>query len=474
MIRIAIGGIATESCTFSTLPTRLDDFTISHAEDALFWERYPFLADYPSIEFVGTVVAKAMPGGSVTADAYDTIKQDLLTQLREKTPFDAVYLDMHGAMNIQGMDDAEGDWYLAVREVVGEKCLIAASYDLHGNISERIMQTLDVITGYRTAPHVDVTETRQRAMALLVNCLEKGIRYKKAFVKIPVGLPGEKTSTEWEPGKSIYQQIAPKIDGEAVADATIQVGYIWADEPRMTACTIALGQDEVAIRRAATELAELYWQHRADFQFGVPALTIDECIQNAMQDTVMPVLISDSGDNPTAGGVGDVTVFLERTLALNPPDMIYASIPDAAAVAECVSAGVGTTVNLNIGGKLDYKHSQPLAIRGIVEFILNAANNRQVVVKCSGVRVIITEKRTPFHYRQQFIELGIIPEEHAIIVVKIGYLVPELKAMAQKAYLALSPGAVNQDIVRLPYQRIQHPCYPFDTDMVWTPEVQIY
>jgi microcystin degradation protein MlrC len=474
MIRIAIGGIATESCTFSTLPTKLEDFTISHAEAALFWERYPFLKDYPEIEFVGTVVAKALPGGSVTADAYASIKQDLLSQLREKGQFDGVYLDMHGAMNVQGMDDAEGDWYMAVREVVGDKCLIAASYDLHGNISERIMQTLDVITGYRTAPHVDVIETRQRAMALLVQCLQQGIRPQKAFVKIPVGLPGEKTSTEWEPGAAIYQQITPKIDGEAVMDATIQVGYVWADEPRMTACTIALGQDEAAIRRVATELAALYWQHRADFKFGVPALSIDDCIQQAMQDTVKPVLISDSGDNPTAGGVGDVTVFLQRALELQPPDMIYASMPDAAAVAICVAAGIGTTVNLNIGGKLDYQHSQPLAITGTVEFILNTEGNRQVIVKCGGVRVIITEKRTPFHYRRQFVELGIIPENHAIIVVKIGYLVPELKAMAQKAYLALSPGAVNQDIVRLPYKRIQHPCYPFDADMTWTPQAQIY
>jgi microcystin degradation protein MlrC len=471
MIRIAIGGIATESCTFSTLPTKLKDFTISHAEDALFWERYPFLKDYPEIEFVGTVVAKALPGGSVTADAYTAIKQDLLSQLREKGQFDGVYLDMHGAMNVQGMDDAEGDWYAAVREVVGDKCLIAASYDLHGNISERIMQTLDVITGYRTAPHVDVIETRQRAMALLVQCLLQGIRPKKAFVKIPVGLPGEKTSTEWEPGAAIYQQIALKIDGDAVMDATIQVGYVWADEPRMTACTIALGQDEEAIRHVATELAALYWQHRADFQFGVPALSIDDCIQQAMQDSVKPVLISDSGDNPTAGGVGDVTVFLQRSLGLNPPDMVYASIPDPAAVATCIFAGVGAKVTLALGGK---RHSQPLPIPATVEFVLPTRNNRQVVVKNGGVRIIITEKRTPFHYRQQFIDLGIVPEEHAIIVVKIGYLVPELKAIAQKAYLALSPGAVNQDIVRLPYKRIQRPCYPFDADMTWTPQAQIY
>lgn len=473
-MKIAIGGIATESCTFSTLPTQLQDFRIAHAYEDAFWDYYPFLADYEGIEFIGTVTAKAMPGGSVEPSAYDAIKEDLLSQLRDNLPLDGVYLDMHGAMNVLGRDDAEGDWMLSIREVVGENCLIAASYDLHGNVSERIMSALDILTAYRTAPHVDVMETRSRAMELLVKCLRDGIRPQQAFVKIPVGLPGEKTSTEWEPGSSIYAEIEPKIDGSKVMDASILVGYIWADEPRMTACAIALGQDAEAIKEAAVELAQVYWTLRGEFAFGVPAVSVDECIQSAMQDVVQPVLISDSGDNPTAGGVGDVSYFLESAIALKPYDMVYASIPDAKAVEHCVAAGLGGGVTLEIGGKLDYRNSQPLPITGSVEFILDNPDNRQVVVKHGGIHVIITSKRTPFHHRQQFLDLNIIPEEHRIVVVKVGYLVPELKAMAQKAYLALSPGAVNQDIVRLDYQRIHRPCYPFDMDMMWQADPQLF
>jgi len=473
-MRIAIGGIATESCTFSTLPTKLEDFRITRQEDKGFNELYPFLTDYDDIEFVGTITAKAMPGGSVEPSAYETIKDDLLAQLKAKGPFDGVFLDMHGAMNVADRDDAEGDWMTAIREVVGDDCLISASYDLHGNVSERIMGALDIITGYRTAPHIDYIETRERAMALLVRCLRDGIRPKKAFVKIPVGLPGEKTSTEWEPGLSIYNELVPQIDGENVIDVTLQIGYVWADEPRMTACAIAIGQDEQAIKKSATHLANLYWNKRTDFEFGVPALSVDECIQNAMQDTVNPVVISDSGDNPTAGGVGDVTYFLSRALEIQPDDMIYASIPDPEAVTVCINAGLGAEVNLTIGGKNDTRNSQPLAVTGIVDTIKVDDENTQVIVKSGGIRIIITTKRTPFHYRQQFLDLGLTPEDHHIIVVKIGYLVPELKAMAQKSYLALSPGAVNQDIVRLDYERIQRPCYPFDADMTWSAEVQIF
>ena len=473
-MKIAIGGIATESCTFSPLPTALEDFRIVRQGDPMFARLYPFLADYPQVEFHGTVTAKAMPGGPVTANAYATLKGEMLARLESLLPLDGVYLDMHGAMNVQGMDDAEGDLFTDIRALVGDDCLLAASYDLHGNVSERIMSQLDLITGYRTAPHIDTIETRARAMALLLRCLREGIRPQLAFVKIPVGLPGEKTSTEWSPGDEIYAAIPSVIDGERVMDATIQVGYVWADEPRMTACAIAIGMDANATAAAAERLAQRYWDRRADFQFGAQALSVDECLRRAMSAGETPALISDSGDNLTAGGPGDVTYFLERAIAMQPPDLVYAGISDAESAHACLEAGVGGEVALELGGKLDWRNSQPLPVRGVVEFIKADEANPQVVLKIGGIRVLLSAKRVSFQRRQQFLDLGITPEEHAIIVVKIGYLVPELKAMARRSYLALSPGAVNQDIVSLPFQRIQRPCYPFDLDMQWSPAARHY
>lgn len=473
-MRIAIGGIATESCTFSTLPTGLADFRVTRQGDPAFDYLYPFLREFPDIEFLGTITAKALPGGPVDAESYQTLKSEFLDRLKELGHLDGVYLDMHGAMNVQGRDDAEGDWYAATRELVGRDCLIAASYDLHGNVSRSIMSHLDIITGYRTAPHIDYIETRERAMALLVRCLSERIRPFKAFVKIPVGMPGEMTSTEWEPGSQIYAAIPKEIDGQGVMDATIQVGYIWADEPRMTACAIAIGMDKESVSEAAMRLAALYWQHRADFRFGVPALTVDDCLKRAMSEKVQPVLISDSGDNPTAGGVGDVTYFLSRALEFQPDSMIYASIPDANAVERCMNAGLGAEVDLEIGGKLDYRNSQPLCIKGTVAYMKAHDDNPQVVLRTGGISTILTTKRTPFHRRQQFLDLNLNPEDYKIVVVKIGYLAPELKAMARKAFLAFSPGAVNQDIHSLPFQRIERPCYPFDPEMQWLPSVELF
>ena len=473
-MKIAIGGIATESCTFSPLPTRLEDFRIVRQADAQFAALYPFLHQHPQVDFHGSITAKALPGGPVAASAYASLKSSLLENLRSLLPLDGVYLDMHGAMNVQGMDDAEGDLIGTIRELVGSDCVIAASYDLHGNVSQRIMSQLDVISGYRTAPHIDTIETRARTLSLLLRCLHERRRPAKAFVPIPIGLPGEKTSTEWQPGKALYAAIPGEIDGEQVWDATIQVGYVWADEPRMTACAIAIGSDERASLRAANRLAQRFWDCRGEFQFGTEALSIDDCLSRALAAQAGTVLISDSGDNLTAGGPGDVTAFLERALARQPADLVYAGITDAAAVSACMQAGTGGEVALTLGGKLDNRNSQPLPVRGEVEFIKADAANPQVVLRLGGIRVLLSARRTSFQRRQQFLNLGIQPEQHAIIAVKIGYLVPELKAMATGgSYLALSPGAVNQDITSLPFQRIQRPCYPFDADMDWAPNAQL-
>jgi len=151
-------------------------------------------------------------------------------------------------------------------------------------------------------------------------------------------------------------------------------------------------------------------------------------------------------------------------------DAVVASIADAEAVAACYAAGVGATVEVSLGGKLDTVHAKPLPVRGIVKFLdtLPDATQQQAVLDINGVQVIITERRTPFHYIRNFQRLSIEPLDHKLVIIKIGYLEPDLKAAAPLALLALSPGAVDQAIERLPFKRIQRPIYPLDPDMEWS------
>jgi microcystin degradation protein MlrC len=466
-MRIAMGGIMIECCTFSPLLTQLDYFRILRADEML--PNYPFLAKFSQHEFIPTLHARSIPGGSVEPEAYRQIKTEFLERLKNAGQIDGLFLHLHGAMHVYGMDDAEGDWIAAAREVVGPDCLISASFDLHGNISQRIIDNLDMLTTYRTAPHVDTLETQERALRMLVQSLERSIRPKMAWMSVPVALPGEKTSTEWEPGLSLYAGL-PEVDAvPGVWDASMFVGYAWADEPRAHATIVVTGTDQAVIERETRKLAQRFWDRRKQFQFGSRAGSIDECIDWGLAAPEKSVFISDSGDNPTAGGCNDLPLFLERLLAKRVPDAVVASIADAKAVATCYAAGVGAQVEVSLGGKLDTIHAKPLPVRATVQFLDTAPNaaQRQAVVQVDGVQVIITERRTPFHYIRDFQRLGIEPLQHKLVVIKIGYLEPDLKAAAPLALLALSPGAVDQAIERLPFQRIGRPIYPLDPDMTW-------
>jgi microcystin degradation protein MlrC len=463
-MRIAIGGIASESCTFSPLPTRRADFQV--AEDDALLAQYPFLAAYGDVTFVPLYQARAMPGGPVEAGAYEAFRATFLDRLRAGGPWDGVYLDMHGALYVEGMEDAEANWLAGVREVVGPDCLVAASYDLHGNVSQQVIEHLDLLTAYRTAPHIDGLGTRQRACDLLVDCLQRSIRPFLAYVPVPLLLTGERTTTTSEPGASLYGQIPRVIEREGVIDASILVGYAWADEPRSGASALALGTGQAAAQRAAVDLAQAFWQERHGFQFAVPTGSVDECIAMARDATQRPAFISDAGDNVTGGGVGDVPYVLERLLAYQVRDAVYASIADAAAVARCAEAGVGGRVALSLGGKLDPVHGAPLGVEGhVIALSEPEPESLQAAVQVGGVLVIVTAQRTAFTTVAQFEALGIDPRAHEVVAVKLGYLFPELQQIARTSLLAFSPGAIDPLVERLPYRRVRRPIYPLDPDM---------
>jgi microcystin degradation protein MlrC len=183
----------------------MEDFTILRGKAADDNARFAFLKQrYPIVPFLPTLVATAVPGGPIARDTYEKIKAEFLDRLKALPPLDGLYLPMHGAMFVEGMQDAEGDWYESARKVVGPKCLMSASYDLHGNISERIIDMIDMLSAFRTAPHVDRQETMSRACDMLVKCIQESLRPTLMWATIPVLMPGERSSTGWEPAKHLW------------------------------------------------------------------------------------------------------------------------------------------------------------------------------------------------------------------------------------------------------------------------------
>jgi microcystin degradation protein MlrC len=472
--RVAFGGIHIECSTYNPVLTRQDDFVVLRGEALPASPLFSFLGECDA-EFLPLLHARAVPGGPVSRAAYDAFKTEFLAGLSRLCPVDGLYLAMHGAMKVEGLDDAEGDWISAARAVVGDGCIVATSYDLHGNVSDRVVDGIDIFCAYRTAPHIDTLETRQRAVSMLLRSLRTGVRPAVLWVPIPVLMPGERTSTDDEPAKGLYARL-PAIDAvPGVWDASLMVGYVWADEPRATAAAVLTGTDARALEREATDLAEAYWQARSAFQFGVPTGTLAWCVEQALASASSPVILADSGDNPTAGGVGDRAEALGLLIAAGAKDCIVAGIADAAAVQACFAAGRGARVSLPIGGSLHPSGSRPVHVTGRVAGVFEAHNawGRQALLDIDGIRLVLSEKRRPYHHLSDFELLGLDPRQAHVVVVKSGYLSPELAPIANPCLMALSEGVVDQDIERLVRARKAAPTFPFDRDFDYVPRPRI-
>ena len=297
-MRIAVAGLHTECSTYNPVLIPADAFRVLRREALLDDAHFAFLKDYAG-SYVPFLHARAVPGGPVARSAYEAFKTEILDGLAVGGPFDGVYLAMHGAMFVEGMEDAEGDFISAVRRIVGPDVPIAASYDLHGNVSQRIIDALDMFSTYRTAPHIDVEETMRRSVAMLVKSIETGVRPKLLWAPIPVVVPGERSSTVDEPAKSLYARL-PEIEAtEGIWDASLQVGYVWADEPRATAAAIITGTDLQPMKEAALRLALSYWTARRQFVFGTKTGSLEECVGWALASETQPAVLAESGDNPT-------------------------------------------------------------------------------------------------------------------------------------------------------------------------------
>ncbi|MFE9248029.1 M81 family metallopeptidase [Streptomyces sp. NPDC007088] len=495
-LRIGIGGIGIESSTFCPHRSTTEDFRQTRGQALL--DRYTWTrpdADLARlVEWVPLLHATSLPGGPVEAESYLVLKDELVTRIREAGPLDGLVYDIHGAMSVVGLTDAEADLTESVRAALdfvgtpeGGRPMMSTAMDLHGNVSRRFAEPVDLLTAHRLAPHEDAWETRERAARNLVRCLREGSRPHRAWVQVPVLLPGEKTSTRLEPAKSLYASLAGIEKLPGILDAAMWVGYAWADEPRCEAAIVVTGEDAALATEEAHKLARRYWEARRDFVFVGPTGTAEECVERAVASTKRPFLISDSGDNPTAGGAGDLAYMLARLLENEElrsgrVTAVHPGITDPVAVAACFAAGVGAEVSLSVGGKVDPHHGGPLELTGTVVALQTAEAKRagsaggayergcdMAAVRCGGVTVILVERRTPFHTLADFTGpaeggLGIDPRTFDLVVVKIGYLEPELYDMAADWLLALTPGGVDQDLLRLGHHRVVRPLYPFDED----------
>jgi microcystin degradation protein MlrC len=488
---IAIAGLACENSTFT--PSRTSTPEAFHPKrDNEILDKYPFLHSSTSLreaaDWHGTLIGHALPGGTITRSVFETLTNEILSRLQtiisnlpSGCSLDGLWLDIHGAMYVEDSIDIEYELLSRIRKVIGHSTLVSASMDLHGNVSRELAHQVDLITCYRTAPHVDVLETKERACKNLLDLIllaslpetpESLKRPLKAWIPLPILLPGEQTSTRDQPAKRIYDAVSLAANNKDIIDAAIWVGYAWADEPRNRAIVIVTGWNSASVSEAAEHLAKLFWSARDEFHFVARTGSFAECLGIAVASPKQkrPFFISDSGDNPTAGGSGDVSWGLTRLLEREEfqseqgPSVIYASLPGPQAVRVAAAAGVGAVVTVTAGAEVDDLHAGPVTFTGRVHAVRvgDVHAKTEVVIQVGSVYAIITELRKPYHKEIDFTALDLRPRESDIVVVKIGYLEPELFDMAKDWMLALTPGGVDQDLERLGHRRIRRPMWPFD------------
>lgn len=261
---IAIAGLACETSPFS--PARTIAGTLHPRRGREIIDEYAFLhpgtplGDKASWE--GALIGHALPGGVVTQVAFEELANEIVTRLAqicESCTLDGLWFDIHGAMCVEGLDDAEAELLRRIRVAIGTNVVVSASMDLHGNVSPQLAHQTDLITCYRMAPHEDELDTKERACRNLVDILTSqdsmSSRPFKAWSKIPILLPGEQTSTRVEPAKGLYE-LVPEADAiPGVIDAAIWVGYVWADEPRNHAIVMVTGWEAEAVTQQAQDLA---------------------------------------------------------------------------------------------------------------------------------------------------------------------------------------------------------------------------
>ena len=472
--RIAIAGLAIESSTFSPAKTVESDFKARIDEDVFSF--YPFLEKDSTlrnkVNWIPTLRGHALPGGIVTKETYESLVNKTLEKLKKNLPYDGLFFDIHGAMSVEGIDDPEGDFIKKVRQIVGYDTVISTSMDLHGNVSYDLAKETDLITCYRMAPHEDAIESKRRAVTNLIERLEngKGKPLYKSRIEVPILLPGEKTSTRVEPAKSLYAKVDPETKKEGVLDAAIWVGYPWADEPRNHAVIMVTGDSKEQVKKSSEYLAKSFWNVKDEFEFIAPVGNLSESVDLAIETKTKPFIISDMGDNPTAGGAGDVTWTLDRLLKRKEfkksdgPSLIYASIPGPKLVEKAKKLKVGDYIEGYVGAEVDNRYSPPIFLKGYIRSIKTGDVNAktEIVVQSGSIFTIVTEKRKPYHYIKDFTDLGLNPFVTDVIVVKIGYLVPELYNINKGWIMALTPGGVDQNIERLDYKRIKRPMFPLD------------
>ena len=438
-------------------------------------------AERHGMTLVPSIAAAASPAGRVTTEIYEHVKGRLLSDLRAAGRLDGVLLDLHGAMVPETCEDGEGDILRAVREVVGPGVPIAVTLDLHGNITSDVVGHANLLHGYKTYPHVDMAERGLEAGRRLFEMASGRLRPTAALRQPRMLPPLGSQRTAVGPMRRLYDRAGEMERDPRVIAISVFAGFPMADiHDAGLSIVVVTDGDQALADQLAGELEALAWEHRHEFVH--QGLPVREAVARALAIDGRPVVLADMADNTGGGAAGDGTEVLRELLRVGVRSAVVACLWDPEAAAACARAGVGATVSLQVGGKVDDRHGAPLAVTGRVRtlsdgrFIHKGPMMRGLPGRLGTTAVLDVDdiKVILISYRKQTLDpemlrfVGLDPLAEKILVVKstIHYRAA-FEGLAKEIIEVDAPGLSSSNLARFAFERIRRPIFPLDPHVTY-------
>ncbi len=462
-MKIIVASFQCESNSKAKLHPQKHDFEYFKGEDIFKKLVVKETFEENGFEVVPSIYAVALPSATVERDTYDFYAEQILDTVRANPDAAGVYIFFHGSMEVEEIGSGELYLLKKIREIVSEKCLIALSLDAHANITDELCSYADIISGFKTVPHIDQAETQLRSANALCYCLKNGVKPYAYMTRVPFLLKNDTLQTAYEPLKGLIEETLALEAEEGIFTANLFLGHCWIDAPNTSASTVVCAVEEARAEQVSKDLANKLWATRRSYKFLCEAESPEECVKRAVAGKEKRIFITDSGDNTTAGAEGDSLELLELLVFAQPKKRTcVAGITHHEMVEDLWNRADGEETILALFGGVRATVKAHGEILGWTKEIIG----RSVTVSIGTVDAIFTEFRSAFIEKGNFDKANVDLISYEIVVVKLGYLFTELKPYADRELFALSDGASCVELSRLGLTKIIRPMFPLD-DFEW-------
>lgn len=485
-MRVFAGGILTETNTFAPFPTGMADYVVTRAADFIPGNQ---TGDYGNAmdvwyaeaqkcgwEVVPGLHAYAQPAGITPCPVYETLRDEMLSDLERALPVDIVLLDLHGAMVAQGYDDCETDMIDRVRRLVGPDVKIGVELDLHCDLTEQMIDQADAIVIYKEYPHTDIAARAKDVFTIVADAALGRIEPVMAtFDCRMIGF----YMTPFSPMREFVDAMSAREGRDGVLSLSLAHTFPWGDVSSCGVKMLAVTDGDPGLaRRTAEAFGRRFFDLRHALEREV--LPLPEALDRALAMPAGPVVIADMADNPGGGAPSDSTFALRELLARGVTEAALGMIWDPVAVQVAQAAGEGASLKVRLGGKMCPMSGDPLDIEATVVRLasdrvqewpqqsgapISVPMGDAALLHCRGIDIVVNTRRTQVYGPSAFTQMGVDPAQRRIVVVKsTQHFYAGFAPLAAEIIYMAAPGAIAPIFTDIPYRHVDRHKYPWVDD----------